>query len=67
MDLQKNKNNKARERFINTVLNFFVFLFVILIFHFFGGHDGSPWSWQEILTDLPMLIIVYLIVIFIKS
>lgn len=67
MDLQKNKKIKQEKGLLIPFSIFFVFLFVILIFHFFGGHDGSPWSWQEILTDLPMLIIVYLIVIFIKS
>ena len=59
-------NNKSKKRFINTILNILVFLFVVLIFHFFGGKDGSPWSWEEILTNLPMLIIIYLIVIFIR-
>ncbi len=62
-----NKNCKVRERFINTILNILVFLFVVLGLHFFGGTVGSPWSWGEILTNLPMLIIVYLIVIFIRS
>lgn len=62
-----NKNCKVRKRFINTILNILVFFVVVLSFHFFGGKDGSPWSWGEILTNLPILIIVYLIVIFIRS
>jgi hypothetical protein len=62
-----NNKSEIRKRFIRSIPHFLSLLFIVLIFHFFGGKDGSPWSWQEILINLPMLIIVYLIVIFIRG
>lgn len=60
------KNNEIRKRVVDSIPYFLSFLFIVLGLHFFGGTVGSPLNWQEILTYLPMLIIIYLIVIFIR-
>lgn len=60
------KNGEIRKKFISTLPYFLSFLFIVLGLHFFGGTVGPSLSWQEILTYLPILIIIYLIVIFIR-
>ena len=59
------KNSEIRKRFISTLPYLLSFLVVVLCLHFFGR--GNPWSWQEILINLPMLIILYLIAILTRS
>ena len=61
------KNSEIRQRVVDSIPYFLSFLFIVLGLHFFGGTVGSPLNWQEILINLPMLIIVYLIVIFIRG
>lgn len=61
------KSSEIKKRLIGAIPDFIAFLLLILCFRFFGGRDGTPWSWQEILIDLPMLIIVYLILTFIRG
>ena len=52
-------SNQVRKRIKDTIPHLVCFLLLVLCLHFFGR--GNPWSWQEILISLPMLIILYLI------
>lgn len=56
------KDKQIRKKIIDKIPYLIGFFFMILGLHFLGR--GSPMSWQEIWTDLPMLIIVYLIAVF---
>ena len=58
-------SNQIKKRITDTILYFIGFLLIVLGLHYFG--KGSPMSWKEILINLPMLVIVYLIVIFIRG
>lgn len=61
------KSSEIKKRLIGAIPDFICFLLLILMFRFFGGMGGSPWSWREILINLPMLIILYLIASFIRG
>ena len=58
-------SNQVRKRIKDTIPHLVCFLLLVLCLHFFGR--GNPWSWQEILINLPMLIILYLIAILTRS
>ena len=61
------KDSETRKRIKSVIIHIITFLFIILCLHFFGGTVGSPWSWQGILRNLPLLIIIYLIGTIIKE
>lgn len=58
-------SNQIRKRITDIILYIIGFLLMVLGLHYFG--KGAPWSWKEILTYLPMLVILYLIAIFTRG